>query len=43
MRKILLGLFVIMILTIGIVGYTEINNKPNEVIEETDHSKEIHL
>ena len=43
MRRILLGLFVIIILTIGIVGYTELNNKPNEVIEDSNHSTEIQL
>ncbi|WP_339226434.1 hypothetical protein NSQ77_12930 [Oceanobacillus sp. FSL K6-2867] len=43
MRKILLGLFVIIILTIGIAGYAELNNKPNEVIEESNHSTEIQL
>jgi hypothetical protein len=43
MRKVLLALFAIIILGIGIVGYNDITDKPNEVINEKGHSTEIKL
>ncbi|WP_010648484.1 hypothetical protein [Oceanobacillus massiliensis] len=43
MRKILLALFVTIILGIGIVGYNNLHDEPNEVIEEKGYSTEIKL
>lgn len=43
MRKVLVALFVIMILSIGVYGVADSTNNPEEVIEEEKHSTEIQL
>lgn len=43
MRKVLVALFVIMILSIGVYGVADSTNNPEEVIEENEHSSEIQL
>lgn len=41
MKKSLIALFIVIISAIGIVGYTQPFDGPNEVIEENNHSTTI--
>ncbi|GAB3048445.1 hypothetical protein [Virgibacillus ainsalahensis] len=41
MKKILVGVFVVIILSVGVLGYNEINNSPVKVIEDNNHSTTI--
>jgi hypothetical protein len=43
MKKVLVGLFAIIILAFGILGYTEMNNDTNEIVDENSHSTTIKL
>ncbi|MFC4023471.1 hypothetical protein ACFOUV_06480 [Oceanobacillus longus] len=43
MRKVLLALFATIIVVIGFVGYNDLTETPDEVIEEKDYSTEIKL
>ncbi|WP_267886914.1 hypothetical protein [Oceanobacillus damuensis] len=43
MRKVLLALFAMIIVGIGIAGYNDYTEEPNEVIEEKGYSTEIKL
>lgn len=38
MKKILVALFIVIILGIGIVGYVQANDQPNEVVDDDNHS-----
>ncbi|WP_275661783.1 hypothetical protein [Lentibacillus sediminis] len=41
MRQVLLALFILIILSVGVVGYVESNNEPTKVIEDNDYSTRI--
>lgn len=41
MRKVLVALFAVLIMGLGIFGYTETSNEPVKIKDENDHSTVI--
>ncbi|WP_165768006.1 hypothetical protein [Virgibacillus indicus] len=41
MKKILVALFAIFIIGFGFIGYSQMNDVPNEIVDEDNHSTTI--
>ncbi|MFD1851962.1 hypothetical protein [Oceanobacillus bengalensis] len=41
MRKVLVALFAMMILSIGVLGINKLSDEPVELIEQNSHSSEL--